>query len=380
MKNPFELSSPLSAREILGRSAELDRIRQTATRSGRLFVRGHRGAGKTGLLEAAIDHLRGQGIATCIPVSLTEMLSVRQILEAILRGASALSDQPKNAPRWLSKHFGYLNPRVGFDESTATVTRVEVRPDRDDNPTDFDLLIQTLSMLDALLVKSKKPAALFIDDIEELKNFLSEEEGRGYFESLRGLTHLAVIIAGRPGNYGTEGIYPDIDTWFETIDLQDLLLEDWAPFVENGLGLIGCSVKFETLLEITRLGTYSPRFTLRPLAKMWEHLARKVQPIVVSPEDFRNCVDSCVSESDPYYRAIWRNLTLPQRRVLEALVSYNGENLLSHLVLSKIDMAAGTMQRSLQSLESQGLVFCERVQKPYQWRMTEGFFEKWLKM
>jgi AAA+ ATPase superfamily predicted ATPase len=108
MKNPFRFERPHSAKQLLGREEELDRIVEAATHGGRVFVSGERGVGKTSLLEAVVSRIKEEKKVLPIFIGLRDLLNVETLAETILVAVAGTVTGEKKVVSLLKTYFGFL--------------------------------------------------------------------------------------------------------------------------------------------------------------------------------------------------------------------------------------------------------------------------------
>jgi hypothetical protein len=100
----------------------------------------------------------------------------------------------------------------------------------------------------------------------------------------------------------------------------------------------------------------------------------------LSDELIRETLNMLVNQSDAFYTQIWNSLTANQKKALAAVITENGQNLLSKNVTDKAKMSVSTMQTSLKSLTAQDILRQSEKSGTVAFLFEDPFFAHWIRL
>lgn len=379
MKNPFRFERPHSAKQLLGREVELDRIVEAATHGGRVFVSGERGVGKTSLLEAAVSRIKEEKKALPIFIGLRDLISVETLVEMILVAVAQTARGEKKVVPLLNTYFGFLNPEpVGYDQD-GKVWRIKHVYFTGRGLDDFTNLTGILGALDHFALRLDLKVALILDDAEELRNYFAKEEIDALVGGIQGhYSRIAAVLAYTPEKNRVDRIFKSMEMTSEALELYPLLAEDGFQLFSRSFKKIGCGIQDDARYEFERLGYGSPFFLLTVASRLWDKLASLKTPKPVSKAMILEMVDEITDSLEPYFAARWRELTLTQRQVVNAVIHEDDSTLFTADVLSRYRVSGATMERELHQCENLGVLTRDDTGGSVSWSVPDEFFRRWL--
>jgi hypothetical protein len=85
-----------------------------------------------------------------------------------------------------------------------------------------------------------------------------------------------------------------------------------------------------------------------------------------------------VQQENPAYMQLWQSLTKAQKKALKAVIDRGGRELLARETLEAHGLAASSMQRALQALDTRGVIREEEEPGRMRYRLEDPFLPAWL--
>jgi hypothetical protein len=361
--NPFRFSGPLPPEDMIDRDLEADELLALAQGGHSFRLVGPRRYGKTTLLRRVLEAAEREGMAPVL-VDLQDVLSIAEIVVRIERGYDRLKGSIR---RHVESFFRSWNIGValGGGGFTAVLQR---------NPyVDAEsVLIRLLELPAALFEREGTPSLVVFDEIQDV---LAVPGADGKIRSV--IQHQT-----ESATYGFAGSAPGVmqhlfaDPKRPLLDqavpknLAPLPLDDAAVYVTERFRRTGREVgaALPPLLEFTR---GHPQRSMMLAHYLWQRTASS------APADEGTWVaalDQAAADSAPLMRAIWRALSVNERRVARALAIVSTP-LYSEDTAAAVGIRRSSIRAALESLLANADVITEDGRP----RLTDPMFELWLR-
>jgi hypothetical protein len=166
MDNPFIIERAVKGRHLVDRLAEVEKVKSTIKRGGKLFVIGPRRYGKTSILHAAVAQLQAEDCKV-ISLNVEGYTSLELLIRTILSGAAGFAGNLKQATTSLKKFFAQLNPSLTFNplegSFDASLGLKATEPEQQG-----PLLIEALNSLEQWATHSRQKIGLVLDEFQHL--------------------------------------------------------------------------------------------------------------------------------------------------------------------------------------------------------------------
>lgn len=361
--NPFRFSGPLAPSEMIDRDPEAEELLGLAEGSHSFRLIGPRRYGKTTLLRRVLEAAEQQGFATVL-VDLQDVLSIGEIVVRIERGYSRLKGPIRRTVDNLFRSWD-IGLALGGGGFTATLQR---------NPhVDAEsVLLRLLELPAALFERNGTPSLIAFDEIQDV---LAVAGADGKIRSvIQHQTEAATYAFAGSAPGVMEQLFADpkrplLDQAIPK-NLAPLPLEAVGEYVTIGFERTGREVgaALTPLLEFTR---GHPQRSMMLAHYLWQ---RTPQRTTADEGTWVLSLDQAAADSAPLMRAIWRALTLNERRVARA-VALTTSPLYSEETAAAVGIKRTSIRGALESLiNNADVIRTDGVP-----RLTDPMFELWLK-
>jgi hypothetical protein len=360
--NPFRFSGPLPPEEMIDRDPEADDLLALAEGGHSFRLVGPRRYGKTTLLRRVLAAAEEQGMATVL-VDLQDVLSISEIVVRIERGYERLKGPIRRSVESLLRSWN-IGLSLGGGGFTATLQR---------NPNvDSESVLLRLLELPAALFDRQGTASLIVFD--EIQDVLAVTGADGKIRSvIQHQTDAATyaFAGSAPGVMQELFADPKRPLLDQAVpkNLAPLPLDDVGSYIGTRFKRTGRDAgrALAPLLEFTR---GHPQRGMMLAHYLWQGTPRGAS---ADEGTWVAALDQATADTAQLMRAIWRALTVNERRVARALAII-GTPLYSEDTASAVGIKRTSIRSALESLVANADVIDEHG-KP---RLTDPMFEYWL--
>jgi hypothetical protein len=360
--NPFRFSGPLAPEDMIDRDPEADDLLALAEGGHSFRLVGPRRYGKTTLLRRVLEVAEQAGTATVL-VDLQDVLSIAEVVVRIERGYQRLKGPVRRHVESLFRTWN-IGLSLGGGGFTATLQR-------NPNVDAESVLLRLLELPAALFDRDGTTSLIAFDEIQDV---LAVPGADGKIRSV--IQHQA-----EAATYAFAGSAPGVmqqlfaDPKRPLLDqavpraLEPLPLDDVADYVSRRFARTGrdAGAALAPLLEFTR---GHPQRCMMLAHYLWERTPRET---AADEGTWVSAIDQAVRDSAPLMQAIWRSLTLNERRVARALAAAPGP-LYSEDTAAAVGIKRTSIRAALESLVANADVIDEGGNP----RLTDPMFELWL--
>lgn len=361
--NPFRFSGPLAPPDMIDRDTEAEELLDLAEGGHSFRLIGPRRYGKTTLLRRVLEAAEQQGLATVL-VDLQDVLSIGEIVVRIERGYDRIKGPIRRAVDSLFRSWN-IGLALGGGGFTATLQR---------NPhVDAEsVLLRLLELPSALFDRSGTASLIAFDEIQDV---LAVPGADGKIRSvIQHQTEAATyaFAGSAPGVMAQLFADPKRPLLDQAIpkNLAPLPLDDVAAYVAMRFERTGRDVgtALTPLLEFTR---GHPQRSMMLAHYLWQRTPRGS---TADEETWVDALDQAAADTGPLMRAIWRALTINERRVARA-IALTTAPLYSEETAAAVGIKRTSIRSALESLTNNADV----IRGPDGPRLTDPMFEFWLK-
>lgn len=360
--NPFRFSGPLAPEEMIDRDPEADDLLALSQGGHSFRLVGPRRYGKTTLLRRVLEAAESQGMASVL-VDLQDVLSIAEIVVRIERAYDRLKGPLRSRVENFLRTWN-IGVALGGGGFTATLQR---NPNVDPEA----VLLRLLELPSALFERDGTTSMIAFDEIQDV---LSVPGADGKIRSV--IQHQT-----EEATYAFAGSAPGVmqqlfaDPKRPLLDqavprqLAPLPLADVGTYTSTRFQRTGreVGVALAPLLEFTR---GHPQRSMMLAHYLWERTARGE---AAEEGAWVSALDQAVADAAPLMRAIWRALTLNERRVVRALAVVSTP-LYSEETAAAVGIRRTSIGKALESLVAKADVIDEAGHP----RLTDPMFELWL--
>ena len=360
--NPFRFSGPLPPEEMIDRDPEAEDLLALAEGGHSFRLVGPRRYGKTTLLRRVLEAAERQGMATVL-VDLQDVLSISEIVVRIERGYERLKGPLRRNVENVLRSWN-IGLSLGGGGFTATLQR---------NPSvDSESVLLRLLELPAALFDRQGTTSLIVFD--EIQDVLAVTGADGKIRSvIQHQTDAATyaFAGSAPGVMHQLFADPKRPLLDQAVpkNLAPLPLDDVGTYVAERFRKTGrdAARALPPLLEFTR---GHPQRSMMLAHYLWQGTARDG---AADEGTWAAALDQAAADTAQLMRAIWRALTVNERRVARALAVTNTP-LYSEETASAVGIKRTSIRTALESLVANADV----IHKDGKPRLTDPMFEYWL--
>ena len=361
--NPFRFSGPLAPEEMIDRDPESEDLLALAEGGHSFRLVGPRRYGKTTLLRRVLGAADQQGMATVL-VDLQDVLSISEIVVRIERGYERLKGPIRRHVETLLRSWN-IGLSLGGGGFTATLQR-------NPNVDPESVLLRLLELPAALFDRQGTTSLIVFDEIQDV---MAVKGADGKIRSvIQHQTDAATyaFAGSAPGVMHELFADPKRPLLDQAVpkNLAPLPLEDVADYVGKRFEKTGRSVgpALAPLLEFTR---GHPQRSMMLAHYLWQETPRGE---TADERTWIAALDQAAADTAQLMRAIWRALTVNERRVARALALVT-----TPLYSAETAAAVGINRASVRSALDALIANADVIHEGDQPRLTDPMFEYWLK-
>jgi hypothetical protein len=381
---PFQFGRELSEKELVDREDELAAVMRVMRERGRLFLIGPRRFGKTSILKVATQLAEREGIVV-LRHDAEAYPTVQSLAEAIVAdGTRRLTTSIERAGKKIGRFFAALRPQVSFNPMDGSMSIALAEHSDSQNPP--ALLAAVLDGLNEMAAQSKHPLAVVIDEFQKVveqggtgKRSVIDAEAQ-LRAAVQRHANVGYVFAGSKTGLLTK-MTGDASRPFYRIGSRFFVgpipRSDFAAFLADGFDSGGYRADADAVTAILELAEDVPYNVQRLAYECW-NLLRDVDGGALTPEIVQQALSRLIRRDDPFYTQIWNSLVATQQKALIAIVSGDGQGMLSKEVLSSHDLAAATMQTAIRALIKKGILRYEEARGAVRYRLEDPFLGAWV--
>lgn len=373
MDNPFKFGSVVTGSDFADRRRELAELTRELGEGQPLFLLSPRRYGKTSLILTLLDRLRSRGMLvayvdtfrTTTPAQLLELMA-----QTILRAAEA---RPEKLLRLAMELLGRLRPQVGTDSAGRPTLSLDVGSSPRSGLT---LQEEVLALPERLATKRKRRLILALDEFQEMQRFPGgglEKAMRSHFQQHR---YVSYLFAGSRQSALQDMVTRERSPFYKFgrfMHLGPIPSNEFAPFLEDRFRRGRLRVTAEVLEAILAAADDVPYNAQRLCHQLWALCTGRVDRITEA--HIGKAIAMIVNQEAPYFSAVWDQLSLHQRQVLQAIARSGGRNVFASEFLTVHRLGShSSVQTSLRQLLKEQVIF--KVNGEH--RIADPFFREWI--
>jgi hypothetical protein len=360
--NPFHFSGPLAPEDMIDRDTEADDLLALAVGGHSFRLVGPRRYGKTTLLRRVLEAAGREGMATVL-VDLQDVLSIAEIVVRIERGYDRLKGPVRRTVENLFRTWN-IGLALGGGGFTATLQR-------NPNVDAESVLLRLLELPATLFERDGVPSFIVFDEIQDV---LAVRGADGKIRSViqHHLDAATYAFAGSaPGMMAQLFSDPQRPLLDQAVprSLAPLPIAEVADYVAQRFLSTGrdAGTALTPLLEFTR---GHPQRSMMLAHYLW---ARTARGGTADESTWVSALDQAAGDTAPLMRAIWRALTVNERRVSRA-IAVTSTPLHSEETAAAVGIRRSSIGNALDSL----LAKADVIQTGDGPMITDPLFELWL--
>ena len=365
--NPFQYGKVVEESYFIDRENELRDIKNTVKAGNNVILYAPRRYGKTSLIKKLLNEIDSP---YCAYIDLYRANDIRSFIKLYSNIICKTQNRPiKDFLKKLRTLLKSFTPSVSFDELGNPTWSFQFKEQKDE----VESISEVLDLPHNLIPQNEKFYVVF-DEFQEI-SFLNSE----YFEkqlrsTIQFHTNVSYIFMGSKTHLMLEMFNSKNKALYKSGKLYSLGKIDKSimkEFLMNRFQETSVTISDKILDDLLLLTNNIPYYNQYLAAQLWDVCRELNHP----QNDVLNLALQRVLENqNDYYITLYENLTLYQRRVLEAIIRDN-KNIFSkeYSITHKLSTPSST-QRAVEALVGYGII--EKEDKSY--HFSDPFFSKWL--
>jgi hypothetical protein len=378
MDNPFIIERAVKGAQLVDRGEEVEKVKTTVKRGGKLFVIGPRRFGKTSILQTAVAQLQAEGVSV-ISLNVEGYTSLELLIRALVSSAAGLAGNLKQATTSLRKFFANLNPSLTYNPIEGTfeaslgikATEPEQQP---------PILIEALNNLERLAAHSRQKIGLVLDEFQRLLELGGPAIEGQLRAAIQLHEHVGYVFAGSQTSLLTDMISNPARPFYrlgEPLFIKEVPWPDFLAHLQKGFAQLDCQAEEESLAHLYFLAEGVPYHVQLLASACWDEVNRNPKP-TLTRADVDAAQRRLIGQFDPYHASLWAGLTANQQKALRLIAADITNGLMAKQSLKQTDMTAGTMRKALLALEQRNIIRKEFAQATQRYRFEDPFFKQWI--
>lgn len=353
-ENPFVFGEVVTEPAFVDRASELDAVARDMRDRQKLFLLSPRRFGKSSLVAVAFERLKNEEFRTAI-IPVSDYASYRQFLERFADRVVRAAGPWRQVKDWAGRFIRQVRPEAALDVATGEV-RFSLGKGMDADPA--PVASEVFALPGELAAKGGFRMAICLDEFQQIRSFDGESIENALRNAVQVQRSVGYVFAGSQPSLMEEMLTSrrPFHKAGPRLFLDKIPPQPWEEFIARQFERRGRVITADALRELLRITDLIPYDVQRLAHELWDYAelrkARKLEPA-----DVHFVTRKLVISQAQYYERLWEQLALRQRAVLQALAARGAAQLYSEPVRQEHHLgAASTVQRALESLESQDVI------------------------
>jgi len=352
--NPFVYGETVAGENFTDREEELMIMERDALDGQTVFLISPRRYGKTSLLLNLFHRLRNRDALT-VYLDLYRCASLGQFLNLylsqILKSSASGVDK---VTHFLRDFMPSLRPKIIVNQDGSVHAELGLSPTaRDYTP----YLTDVLDLPARIAARRKKPVVVAWDEFQEIRNYNGETLEKTIRSVIQHHRHVGYLFSGSKRHIIKDMIFREDRAFYKSgkvMTLNKIPRPLFTKFIDRKFSATGFTLADGVIDEILDKAGDGPYFVQYLCHEIWDN---KLITKKIDKKDVNEIMAKIVSEESPIYLTIWNDLTLAQRRLLQAIAGDTGKGVFSQDYLAQHDLgSASSVQTSTHLLIEKGLL------------------------
>jgi uncharacterized protein len=372
-ENPFIFGEVVTKAAFVDRVDELQQVVRDATDGQKLFLLSPRRFGKSSLVAAAFERLKGEGLKTVI-IPVSNYATYRQFLEKFADKVVRAAGPWSRVKDWVGRFVRQVKPEAELDLNSGEV-KLSLGKAVDTDPS--PLAPEVFALPGEITKKGGFRMAICLDEFQQVRTF----DGGAVENALRNAVQVqrdvGYVFAGSQPSFMEEMLAAKrpFHKAGPRLFLGKIASEPWREFMQEQFARRGRKLGDDAIQELLTTADLIPYDVQRLAHELWDE-AELGGKSILDVEDVRRVTRRLVASQTQYYERQWEQLTSRQRAVLQALADRGAAALYSEPVRREYGLGpASTVQKALQSLDAQDII--DRYQDRY--FLLDPLFAVWIR-
>ncbi len=372
-RNPFVYGETVAGEHFADRLEELKDLERDMLDGQTVFLISPRRYGKTSLILNLFRRLKNIELIT-IYVDLYRCASLSQFLNQYLSLLLRVGETKlEKITRFVNELLPSLKPTISISQDGSINAELGI------SPVDKDLSKITEEIIDfpkRIAKKTKNKVIVAFDEFQEIRNFNGESLEKTIRSVIQHHREVGYIFAGSKKHIIKDMIYREDRAFYKAgkvLSLGKIPRSIFAKFINKKFETSGFTTAPEVVAEILDATYECPYFVQYLCHELWDYYADTKK---IDKDGVNTVLAKIVAEESPIYLTIWTELTLHQRRLLQAIATCSGKNIFSQEYVMKHELTSpASVQTSANLLTEKGILDRENGD----FYIEDVFFMYWIR-
>lgn len=370
--NPFVYGEVVTREHFANRFEELKILERDLLDGQTIFLISPRRYGKTSLISNLFNRLRKKG-AIAVYIDLYRCASLTQFLNLYLNLLFKASEtRLAKITRSVSELLSAVRPKISVTPDGAVHLELGI------SPIEKDLSKITEEIIDLpyrIAKRKKKKVIVAFDEFQEIRNFDGEAMEKTIRSVIQHHRKVGYLFAGSKRHIIKDMIYRKDRAFYKAgkiVNLGKIDRSVFVKFIQKKFEMTKFKIDSATIEEILTIAHDCPYYVQYLCHELWDtHMNTKK----IHRSDLDTILKKIVTEESPVYVTIWNELTLHQRRLLQAIAVSGGKNIFSQEFVIRNELnSASSVQTSANLLMDKGILDRENGE----YYVEDLFFKYWI--
>lgn len=373
MNNPFSFGRVATGGDFTDRKKELAELARDLEGGSRVFLISPRRYGKTSLAVNVLERLERKNMFTAY-FDVYDITTMEQFVAHYARAVARASEtKTESVVRFIREVIPALRPNITLGPGGEISLGIGAAPARNE----LSLLVKDILELPQKVAAAKgRKFAVVFDEFQEIRNVGGEAVEKMMRASFQRQKDVGYLFAGSKQHIMADMVLNKNKPFYKmgrVVFLDKIPAADLRGFVSDKFRASRKTVAEKTLdgiLEVSRGITY---YTLHLCHEVWNGAPDSG---TVTPGAVPAALERITSGMSPLFVSVWDSLSLPQRRLLQAVAARGGRDLFSQDFINTRRLgSASSVQKSLKLLINKDVL--EKETGGYEF--ADLWFKEWVK-
>ena len=370
--NPFVYGEVVTREHFADRVEELKILERDLLDGQTVFLISPRRYGKTSLISKLFGHLRKKG-AIVVYVDLYRCASLTQFLNLYLNLLFKASETKiGKITRSIGELFSSIRPKVSVTPDGS------IHLDLGISPVEKDLskiIEEIIDLPYRIATRKKKKVIIAFDEFQEIRNFDGESMEKTIRSVIQHHRQVGYLFAGSKKHIIKDMIYREDRAFYKAgkvIILGKINQSVFTRFIKKKFEMTKLKIDSDVIKEVFNITNNCPYYVQYLCHELWDNYLNSKK---IEKSNIIVVLKKIVTEESPIYVTIWNELTLHQRRLLQAIATSGGKNVFSQEFVIRNELnSTSSVQTSANLLMNKGILDRENGE----YYIEDLFFKYWI--
>jgi hypothetical protein len=371
-RNPFVYGEVVTQEHFADRVEELKILERDLLDGQMIFLISPRRYGKTSLIATLFERLRRKK-AIVAYVDLYRCASLSQFLNVYLNVLFKASEtRLERMSRSVSDMLSSIRPKLSVTPDGAVHLELGISPIAKNLR---EITEEIIDLPNRMASRKKKRVVIAFDEFQEIRNFNGETMEKTLRSVIQHHRNVGYLFAGSKRHIIKDMIYRKDRAFYKAgkvIHLGKIDRKLFAKFIKKKFEAIHFKIDLDVIEEIFTITDDCPYYVQYLCHELWDNYMNTKK---IKKDDITNVIKKIISGESPVYITLWNELTLHQRRLLQAIATSGGTGIFSQDFVMRNELnSTSSVQTSAHLLMDKGILDRENGE----YFIEDLFFRYWI--